>query len=346
VSFAYVVLVWNLPPWLSFAVGMVNSRAVRDVISVSGVVYNYGATRALQGLSLSFAQGKISGLLGPNGSGKSTLFKLLTTLASLQEGEITISGLSLREERARIRQKLGVVFQSPALDKKLTVLENLRHQGHLYGLRGADLEQRITRWGKTLGVSERLGETVEKLSGGLQRRVEIAKALLHDPEVLLMDEPTNGLDPIVRHELWRTLKQLQANEAKSIILSTHLMEEAQQCDSLVLIDKGRVVGSGSPDEMVDALGIVLVRIEALTANSLAEKLQQELNLKSTVSENRIRLETSSLASGQALIAQITEKFGTEIQSIGLAKPTLEDVYVARAGHDWRDEEERTTAKKK
>jgi ABC-2 type transport system ATP-binding protein len=322
---------------LSFTAGVVSFRPVREIITVAEVDYDYGATRALRGLSLGFAPGKISGLLGPNGSGKSTLFKLLTTLAPLQRGDITIDGLSLRHEQARIRRQLGVVFQSPALDPKLTVGENLRHQGHLYGLRGADLTRRIPRWSGTLGVGDRLGDLVEKLSGGLQRRVEIAKALLHDPEILLMDEPTNGLDPLARRELWRALKQLQSDEAKTVVLSTHLLEEAQQCDQLVLLDRGRSVGGGSPDEMVDALGMVLVQIESPTAAPLAERLQRELALTVTNSGHRLRLAVPSLAAGRALVAQITGTFGGEIQSVSLAKPTLEDVFAARAGHDWRDE---------
>jgi ABC-2 type transport system ATP-binding protein len=311
---------------------------VRDVITVSDVVYHYGATCALRGLTLRFSEGQISGLLGPNGSGKSTLFKLLTTLTVLQQGEVTIGGLPLRHERARVRQKLGVVFQSPALDKKLTVGENLKHQGHLHGLRGADLARRIARWSETLGVGGRLNELVEKLSGGLRRRVEIAKALLHDPQILLMDEPTNGLDPLARRELWRTLKHLQTREAMSVILSTHLMEEALRCDNLALLDQGTVVADGSPEQLADALGVALVRIESPTVAPLAEKLRHEFNLRPTVGGDHLRLETSSLAAGQELMAKITARFGREIQAISLAKPTLEDVYAARTGHDWRDGE--------
>ena len=308
---------------------------MQNVVTVSGVTYDYGRTRALDGLSLAFGKGKISGLLGANGSGKSTLFKLLTTLTAMQQGEIIISGLSLRDERERVRRKLGVVFQSPALDKKLTVGENLKHQGHLYGLSGARLREKINQWSELLGISDRLNDSVEKLSGGLQRRVEIAKALLHDPEILLMDEPTNGLDPLVRAELWRVLKRLQGEAAKSVILSTHLMEEAKLCDNLVLIDQGRTVVSGSPGELVDALGIVLVRIETPTTKLLAEKLQQELQVRPQLDDHGIRLEASSLAAGQSLVSCITEKFGAEFQSISLAKPTLEDVYAAHAGRAWR-----------
>ena len=309
-----------------------------DIISASNLFYNYEAVQALDGVTLSFPAVKISGLLGPNGSGKSTLFKLMTTLARLQKGDIEVCDLPVRTAQALVREKLGVVFQSPALDKKLTVRENLQHQGHLYGLRGMELQTRIARWSQVLGIDSRLNDIVEKLSGGLQRRVEIAKALLHDPMLLLMDEPANGLDPLVRHDLWKTLKQLRSESGKSIVLSTHLMDEARQCDHLVMLDKGKVVGAGSPGQMIDSLGTVLIRIEAEKPDELLARLQAATPVKGRVVDDIVRLEVNSMEAGRDWISRITGSFGSEFQSINLSKPTLEDVFISRAGRDWQDEE--------
>ncbi len=311
-----------------------------DIISASNLVYSYGkTTRALDGVSLGFPPGRISGLLGPNGSGKSTLFKLMTTLLRVQKGELLVCGHSVSTRQHLVRQKLGVVFQSPALDKKLTSRENLIHQGHLYGLRGPDLAARIEHWSAVLGIAPRLDEIVEKLSGGLQRRVEIAKALLHDPEILLMDEPSNGLDPLVRRDLWKTLKQLISKSRKTIVLSTHLMDEARLCHHLVMLDKGKVVGSGSPEEMIDEMGSVLVRIESEKPRSLLGKLQDDPGVDGKIVEGIIRIETQGMPAGRNLIAKIIKAYSPEIQSISLSKPTLEDVFVARAGRNWHDDEE-------
>ena len=171
-------------------------------ISVSRLVHRYGERLALAGLDLEIERGEIFALLGPNGGGKTTLFRLLSTLIPIQQGAVEVLGYDAARQTREVRERMGVVFQAPSLDKKLTVAENLRHQGHLYGMSGAPLQRRADEMLARLGLAERRGERVETLSGGMRRRVELAKGMLHAPELLLLDEPSTGLDPGARSDLW------------------------------------------------------------------------------------------------------------------------------------------------
>ncbi|HEY8667047.1 MAG TPA: ATP-binding cassette domain-containing protein, partial [Tepidisphaeraceae bacterium] len=199
------------------------------MVAIHGVVHRYGDRFALNGVSLTVQTGEIFGFLGPNGSGKTTLFRILSTLIAPTEGEVRMMGLDLRSQRDEIRRHIGVVFQSPSLDKQLTAEENLMHQGHLYGLRGAELRGRIGEMLARVGLAERPRERVGQFSGGMRRRVELAKGLLNRPRILLLDEPSTGLDPGARIDLWRYLREIQGNEGVTILLTTHLMEEAEHC---------------------------------------------------------------------------------------------------------------------
>jgi len=206
--------------------------ASAPAISVQDVRFAYGERQALNGLTFSVNDGEIFGLLGPNGGGKSTLFRILSTLLPLRQGTAQVGGFDLTTQQAAVRQILGVTFQSPSLDRKLTVQENLKHQGHLYGLRGTDLQSRIDQGLERLGVADRRRELVSKLSGGLQRRVEIAKSLLHRPQLLLLDEPSTGLAPGARIELWKYLRDLRQEMSLTIVVTAHLPDEAEDFDRL------------------------------------------------------------------------------------------------------------------
>src|SRR2546421_7257120 len=209
------------------------------ILEISGLSHSYGDRAALTDLNLSIDRGEIFGFLGPNGSGKTTLFRILSTLLPIQPGHVAIAGLDLATHRDEIRRQIGVVFQAPSLDKQLTAAENLRHQGHLYGLGGADLEKRIDEMLARVGLSERPREYVSTFSGGMRRRVELAKGLLHRPRVLLLDEPSTGLDPGARIDLWRYLREIQS-QGVTVLVTTHLMEEAEHCSRLAIIDGGRL----------------------------------------------------------------------------------------------------------
>lgn len=213
-------------------------------IELQGLTHNYGTRLALNQLSFTVSPAEIFGLLGPNGSGKTTLFRILSTLMIPTGGLARIQGFDVAREATRIRQHIGIVFQARSLDLKLTVQENLRHQGHLYGLSRGKLKSRIFEVLGRVGLRDRAKDPVETLSGGMQRRVELAKGLIHSPAVLLLDEPTTGLDPGARLDLWQYLRMLRDEEGVTVLVTTHLMEEAEYCDRLAILSEGKLVALG------------------------------------------------------------------------------------------------------
>lgn len=301
------------------------------------LVKSYGERRALDGISLEVRRGELFCLLGPNGGGKSTLFRILATLSLPDAGSADIAGHDVVTDAAEVRAKLGVVFQSPSLDGKLTVLENLRCGGALYGLRGAGLEGRITEAAKALGLTDRMGDIVETLSGGLQRRAEIAKCLLIRPEVLLLDEPSTGLDPGARIDLWAALETLRAEHGVTALCTTHLMEEAARADRVGIVSNGRLVAVGTPSELTSAIGGDVISLgvsKEAGADQLAEKITARTGIPASVVDGEVRIEHGE---AYALAARIAGEFPTEITSLRIAKPTLEDVFIARTGHLFSDQ---------
>lgn len=307
-------------------------------VAIEAVSHRYGERLALNGLSLQVGQGSIFGLLGPNGGGKTTLFKLLATLLAVQEGTIRIEGRDLRKNSAEIRQHLGVVFQAPSLDKKLTVLENLTHQGHLYGLRGAPLQKRIQSSLELLQIPDRARDLVEKLSGGLQRRVELAKALLHQPRILLLDEPSTGLDPGVRIDLWKHLRSLNQTQGLTLLLTTHLLEEAEHCDRIALLDAGRLIAEGSPQQLKKEAGGETIRIETSSPDSLADSIRQRFQLECLRDGKVLHLQNLATSDSNrfGLLGDLAQTYSSEIESIGASRPSLEDVYRLKTGRAWKN----------
>ena len=227
-----------------------------------------------------------------------------------------------------MRRSIGVVFQTQSLDKALTVEENLRAQGHLHGLSGALLNERIGWAMARLALADRRGELVSALSGGLRRRVEIAKALLHRPPVLLMDEASTGLDPAARRELSRNIEELRNRDEVTVLLTTHVLEEADRCDRLILLHQGSIVTSGSPGELRARIGGDVVVLESGEAQSLAERITQRFNAAATAMDGHVRVE---IANGHRFIADVVEAFPGAIESVGLHKPSLEDVFMKETG---------------
>lgn len=306
-----------------------------SAISVNGISHWYGQRQALNEVSFEVGPGEIFVLLGPNGGGKSTLFRLLSTLLPLQQGTAEVLGLDLRRQMAEIRARIGVVFQSPSVDRKMTVAENLLHQGHLYGIRGADLQSRIQTMLGRFGLAERRRDRVETLSGGLRRRVELAKGLLHRPRLLLMDEPSTGLDPAARNDLWEYLRQLRAGDGVTVVLTTHLLEEADKADRIAILDRGRLVALDTPDALRATVGGDAITIETAAPDQLASNIQQQFNCAAKVIEGKVRLE---MPDGHQWIAKLVEAFPGQIESITLGKPTLEDVFIDRTGRRLETEE--------
>ena len=298
------------------------------MIQVQNLTHRYGDRVALSCVSFEVKKGEIFGLLGPNGGGKSTLFRILSTMMVPTEGSAILAGYDVVRDAAAVRRHVGVVFQTQSLDKALTVEENLRAQGHLHGLSGALLRERMEAAMQRLGLLDRRKDLVDTLSGGLRRRVEIAKALLHRPQVLLMDEASTGLDPSARRDLSRHVETLRQTEGVTILLTTHILEEADRCDRLVLLHQGNIVAQGTPNELRSSIGGDVVVLASDDAAGLAAKISERFQLTATAREDEVRVE---IENGHRFIAEVVEAFPGAVNSVGLHKPTLEDVFVRQTG---------------
>jgi ABC-2 type transport system ATP-binding protein len=298
------------------------------VIQVQNLTHRYGDRTALSNVSFEVRKGEIFGLLGPNGGGKSTLFRILSTMMVPTAGRALIAGHDVSRDPAAVRRQVGVVFQTQSLDKALTVEENLRAQGHLHGLRGAVLAERMARAVERLGLADRRRDLVETLSGGLRRRVEIAKALLHEPRVLLMDEASTGLDPAARRDLSRHIENLRSGDGVTILLTTHILEEAGRCDRLVLLHQGNMVAEGTPAELRARIGGDVVVLRTADTALLAAKIERRFGVRPVARDGEVRVE---MENGHRFIAEVVEAFPGAIESVGLHKPTLEDVFVNQTG---------------
>lgn len=314
---------------------------VAAVISVHEIVHRYGNRTALNRVSFDVAPAELFGLLGPNGSGKTTLFRILSTIMVPVGGRALIAGHDVAKDPNGLRQKIGVVFQVSSIDGKLTAAENLKHQGHLYGLRGTVLKSRIKEMLERVGLADRANEKVETFSGGMQRRLELAKGLMHHPSVLLLDEPTTGLDPGARRDLWQYLRILRDEEHVTVIVTTHLMEEAERCDRLAILNQGELVALGTPTELKSEIGGDVIWIEPTNngrelAGRIASRFKVKANAIGDELQSRIRIEKEQ---GHRFIPELAEAFPGAIQSISVSKPTLEDVFIRRTGHKFWTEQE-------
>jgi ABC-2 type transport system ATP-binding protein len=303
--------------------------AASSAIQVDSLGHHYGSRMALDGVSFDVRPAEIFGLLGPNGSGKTTLFRILSTLMVPSGGRARIAGFDPVTQPNQVRRRIGVVAQAQSVDIKLTATENLMHQGHLYGLSGARLKQRIAEMLERVGLSDRAKDLVETFSGGMQRRVELAKGLMHRPSVLLLDEPTTGLDPGARRDLWLYLDSLREHEGVTVLVTTHLMEEAERCGRLAILSHGKLVGLGTPAELKSEIGGDVIQFETEHPEALAERIRQRFGVIGSIEENSVRLER---AQGHRFAADVMEAFPGEIHSINISRPTLEDVFVNRTGH--------------
>ncbi len=305
-------------------------------IQIQNLRFAYKEKQALDGVSFSVGQGEIFSLLGPNGSGKTTLFRILSTALPVPPGVVHIEGLDLASEKNRIREKLGVVFQSPSLDGKLTVRENLIHQGHLYGLSGRELRQRMDEMLLRLGLRDRARDLAEKLSGGLKRRVELAKGLLHRPTLLILDEPSTGLDPGAKLDLWRYLQSLKEESNVTILVTTHLMDEAERSNRLAILNEGKLIKLGKPEALKKEIGGDVLVIKARETEGLAGKIRERFKIKTLLVDGTLQIEH---AEGAQFVARLAETFPGEIESITFRKPTLEDVFIHETGHRFWGEAE-------
>jgi len=297
-------------------------------VEISELRHRYGEREALRGVSLIVERGEIFALLGPNGGGKTTLFKVLSTLMPADEGEVRVLGHDLREDAHSVRPRLGVVFQHPGLDPKLTVRENLVHHGHLYGLGGTRLRDRVKEVLQALDLAARADDLVETLSGGLARRTELARGLLHAPELLLLDEPSTGLDPGARRDFGQHLRELRDRGGVTVVLTTHHMEEAERADRVAVLHEGSLVAIGTPDELKRAVGGDVVVVDAEAPEALREKIRARFGLEAQVIDGTVRVER---ARGHELVRDVVEAFPGEVRAVTFGRPTLEDVFVHVTG---------------
>ena len=295
-----------------------------------------GERTALDQVSFEVAVGEVFGVLGPNGSGKSTLFAILATLLRPTDGRASVFGFDTATEPHQVRHRIGVVFQTPSLDLKLTARENMIHQGHLYGLCGRALRQRADELLERFDLAKRSDELVERFSGGMRRRLELAKAVLHRPALLLLDEPAAGLDPASRRELWIMLDQLRAQTNMTVALTTHLMDQANRCDRVAILNAGHLIGLDRPAALVQRIGGDVVTIEPAdpdTAQELRKLVEQRFGpwapgAAPQVTGNRIHLQKRG---GGALVAQLTSALPERIGRVTVGPPTLEDVFLQLTG---------------
>jgi ABC-2 type transport system ATP-binding protein len=311
-----------------------------SAVQASNLVHDYPVRkqstprRALDGVSFEVRRGEIFALLGPNGGGKTTLFKILSTAILPTSGTASVFGSDIRKQADEVRQRIGVVFQNPSLDKKLTVLENLRYHGQLYGLTGSELTTRVSEMMERLSVADRGKDLVETLSGGLARRVELAKGLLHRPELLILDEPSVGLDPGARHDLWLYLQKLREKENMTILVTTHMIDEGDRSDRVLVLNEGKIVALDTPAALKEQIGGDVITIATKDPDGLSGRIREKFGVTPASLNGTLRIEKQK---GHAFISQVVDAFPEMIDAVNLSKPTLEDVFIARTGHRFWEE---------
>lgn len=310
-------------------------------VDIQGVTHRYGEHRALRNVTLQVAPGTLYGLLGPNGSGKTTLFRILSTLMPPSEGTARVFGLDTTREPDAVRRRIGAVFQSEALDENLTVRENLRFQAALYGLHGAARRERTDALLERLDVAERGDDPVGELSGGLRRRVDLARGLLHRPDLLLLDEPTSGLDPAARRTFWTAVQRLSEAEGTTLLLATHLMDEAERCDRVGILSDGTLVVDGAPETLKAELGDETLWLETEAPVPLRDRIEAQFGVSTRIVGSTVQVAPSD---PPAFLAAVYEVLGDRIRSATLRTPTLEDVFMVHAGVSPGDDRERALSR--
>jgi ABC-2 type transport system ATP-binding protein len=305
-------------------------------IEVSDLRKSFDEIEAVRGVSFEVAAGEVFGFLGPNGAGKTTTINMLCTLAKPTSGSALVAGHDIVRERDDVRRHIGLVFQDPTLDGYLTAEQNLRLHAELYGVDSALVPGRMRQVLDMVGLWERRDATVMTFSGGMRRRLEIARGFLHSPRVLFLDEPTIGLDPQTRSSIWRYIAQLQEREEITIFMTTHYMDEAEFCDRIAIMDQGQIVALDTPAALKAQVGADRVRIQTEDDDAAIATLAEHFGLEATISEGAV---TFLVPSGEEFVPRLFAELGVAISSVSVSRPTLDDVFMSHTGTTIRDAEE-------
>ncbi len=306
-----------------------------SIICVDGLVKHYGEIEAVAGVDFEVRRGETFGFLGPNGAGKTTTINMLCTLAMPTAGSAKVAGYDIVTQRDDVRRSIGLVFQDTTLDGYLTAERNLRFHAELYGVPRSVLEDRLRQVLEMVGLWDRRSSLVQTFSGGMMRRLEIARGLLHAPLVLFLDEPTVGLDPQTRSSIWSYIEDLKAREDITIFLTTHYMDEAEHCDRIAIIDHGKIVVLDTPEALKASVGEDRVQIQTSDDATAIRALRDRFGLEAAIHEGAV---TFSVPDGEQFVPRLFGELGVPIRSVSVARPTLDDVFMSYTGKTIRDAE--------
>src|SRR4051812_636725 len=310
-------------------------RSIPPAIEVDGLVKTYGDVEAVRGVSFTVPRGEVFGFLGPNGAGKSTTINMLCTLAQPTSGAARVNGHDVVAERDDVRRNIGLVFQDPTLDGYLTADQNLRLHAELYGIDPAAIPARMDQMLAMVDLADRRDHPVMTFSGGMRRRLEIARGLLHSPRVLFLDEPTIGLDPQTRSSIWRYIRALQETEGTTIFMTTHYMDEAEFCDRIAIMDRGEIVVLDTPEALKASVGADRVVLGTVDNDAALEALGDRFGIEATVAEGNV---TFHVDEGEEFVPRLFAELGVPITSVAVSRPTLDDVFMRYTGTTIRDAE--------
>jgi ABC-2 type transport system ATP-binding protein len=295
----------------------------------------FGALEAVRDVTFQVSAGEVFGFLGPNGAGKTTTINMLCTLLTPTTGTATINGFDVVANPTEVRRSIGLVFQQPTLDESLTAEQNLLFHAYAYGMSAKQRRAQIYRLLTLVGLWARRLDTVRVFSGGMRRRLEIARGLLHEPRVLFLDEPTLGLDPQTRRRIWEYLTELRERDDLTIFLTTHYMDEAEHCDRVAVIDHGRIVALDTPDRLKAQVGGDVVIITTPTPKPTAEEVRRRYGLDAAVDGTTVRFQ---VADGDKFLPDFVRSFGHPLEAIALRRPTLDDVFLHHTGREIREDD--------
>jgi ABC-2 type transport system ATP-binding protein len=316
--------------------GARGSGAATPAIVVRDLVKTFGEVRAVRGVSFEVASGEVFGFLGPNGAGKTTTINMLCTLAKPGSGEARVAGHDVVSERDDVRRNIGLVFQDPTLDGYMTAAQNLRLHAELYGVQSDLVMPRMQQVMEMVGLWDRRDSVVGTFSGGMRRRLEIARGLMHSPRVLFLDEPTIGLDPQTRRSIWSYIRELKEREEITIFMTTHYMDEAEWCDRIAIMDHGEIVALDSPQTLKAGVGKDRVVIHTDDNEAAIAALRDKLGIEAGVSEGAVAF---GVASGAEFVPRLFAELGVPISAVSVSRPTLDDVFMSYTGTTIRDAEE-------